>query len=964
MTDRLPLPFGRLIDRTKPLSFTFEGIAYQGFAGDTIASALVGAGRWTLSRSFKYHRPRGPLSMAGQDANSIVQVPGEPNAYADRVALTSGVKVQGLNYFGSIDRDTGRVMELFSRFLPVGFYYKTFYKPKWLWPFWEKVIRRMAGLGHVEKVDGHPYFDKAYAFCDVAVIGGGPAGLAAALAAAEAGAEVALIDEQPILGGALAYARFDIGGLKAESVSADLVARVRAEKRITVYQESVCQGWFADHFLPVTKGNRLYKLRAKATVVATGAMEQPLVFRANDLPGIMLGSAAQRLMRLYGVKPGKRAVVATANDDGYAVALDLIQAGVQVALVVDLRKSPTGPARDAVRAAGITIRDHATLSEAIESANRVSAVQVSEIAGEGALGRDLETVSCDLVCLSIGYAPSSALLHHAGAKLAYDPATAMTQVLSLPSGLYAAGSVGGYVWDLDAVLADGRHVGAAAAANLGFATSVPPAPETDAGIAGITHPWPIFPHPKGKEFVDFDEDLQIKDIVDAAAEGYDHIQLLKRYSTAGMGPSQGRMANVAVIRLLAKATGASIHDVGTTTIRPPIGPEKIGHMAGRSFSPIRLTSMHERHLALGAVMMPAGDWMRPARYGQDESVIAEEATAVRKGLGIIDVSTLGGIEVRGPDAAELLNRMYTGAYAKQPVGHGRYLLMTDVAGIVIDDGVAARIGEQHFYVTATTGGVDRVYRSMQWFNAQWRLAVDVAHVTAAYAAVNLAGPLSRQVLQGLSGTIDWSAEAFPYMGVREGDLAGIPVRAMRVGFVGELGYEIHVPASYGAALWDVLMAAGKPHGIRPFGVEAQRLLRLEKGHIIVSQDTDGITNPLEAGMAWAIAGKKGFYVGKQAVDAAAAAGPTRRLVGFEIAAGDLAKVKECHLVVRDREITGRVTSIAWSPALEKVIGLAYVAPDQVEAGSRFTIKGEGGAIVTATTVRTPFYDPENKRQAL
>jgi sarcosine oxidase subunit alpha len=739
---------------------------------------------------------------------------------------------------------------------------------------------------------------------------------------------------------------------------------VKAETRITVYQESVCQGWFADHFLPVTKGNRLYKLRAKATVVATGAMEQPLVFRANDLPGILLGSAAQRLMRLYGVRPGTRAVVATANDDGYGVALDLLQAGVQVAMVVDLRATAAGPAHDAVAAAGVTIRTHVTLAEAVESGNRVSAVYVAEIAGQGTIGRAIETVACDLVCLSVGYAPSSALLHHAGAKLDYDPKTAMTRVASLPEGLFAAGSVVGHVWDIEAVLADGRHTGAAAAAHAGHAAPVPPAPAPDPSVEGITHPWPIFPHPKGKEFVDFDEDLQIKDVVDAAAEGYDHIQLLKRYSTAGMGPSQGRMANVAVIRLLAKATGASIRDVGTTTVRPPIGPEMIGHMAGRSFSPIRLTTMHDRHLALGAVMMPAGDWMRPARYGQSESVIAEEAMAVRRGLGIIDVSTLGGIEVRGPDAAELLNRMYTGAYAKQPVGHGRYLLMTDAAGIVIDDGVAARLGEQHFYVTATTGGVDRVYRSMQWYNAQWRLAVDVAHVTAAYAAVNLAGPLSRQVLESLSGDIDWSPAAFPYMGVREGRLAGIPVRAMRVGFVGELGYEIHVPASYGGALWDVLMTAGAAHGIRPFGVEAQRLLRLEKGHIIVSQDTDGITNPLEAGMGWAIAGRKGFFVGKHAIDVAAEEGPSRRLVGFSIVRDDLAKVKECHLVVEGQEITGRVTSIAWSPVLEKVVGLAYVAPDHVAPGSGFTIKGDGGVLVAATTVPTPFYDPENKRQQL
>jgi sarcosine oxidase subunit alpha len=390
-------------------------------------------------------------------------------------------------------------------------------------------------------------------------------------------------------------------------------------------------------------------------------------------------------------------------------------------------------------------------------------------------------------------------------------------------------------------------------------------------------------------------------------------------------------------------------------------------MAGRAFEPTRLTSMHRRHEELGAQFMTAGLWMRPAYYGPKENAaraIEDEVRAVRNNAGLIDVSTLGGLDIRGPDAAAFIDRMYTWAYEKQPVGRARYTLMTDIAGVVIDDGVACRLAPNHYYVTATTSAVDQVYRAMTWFNVQWKMDVDVANITAAYSAVNLAGPKARDIVQTLASDIDFSKDAFPYMGVRTGTLAGIPVRVLRVGFVGEAGYEIHCPASFGEALWDILMSAGKPHGIKPFGVEAQRILRLEKGHIIVGQDTDGLTNPIEAGMEWALAKKKSFYVGKRSIDMQAAKGITRKLVGFTVTDSAAPTPKDCHLIIRNGAIVGRITSVVKSPTLGKVVGLAYLPLDMTDTGHRFEIRVDGGTMVSAEVVPTPFYDPDNARQDL
>jgi len=956
---------GLLIDRERPLRFEFDGQACQGFAGDTIASALLGNGRWLLSRSFKYHRPRGPLSMAGQDANTLVQLPEEPNVLADLEAAREGQVVEGQNFNGSLAHDRDAYLGKFSRFMPVGFYYRSFYKPKGMWKVWEPLIRKKAGLGVLDLGFKPQYYDKAYLFVDVAVIGGGPAGLRAALDAANAGAKVLLIEQQPVLGGSLAYARFDIAGTRAASLRQELLATLEGHPNIQVLLEATCNGWFTDNYLPVIQHKRLYKVRASRCLVAAGSFDQPVVFRNNDLPGVMLTSAAQRLMKLYAVKPGQRAVILTGHDDGYLAALDLQEQGVAVAAVVDMRAAPA----DAALAAELKRRDipvhlGSTVYEALHETGmrHVSGVDIRPITGQGKVGAHGLRLACDLLCMSAGYMPVYQLLCQAGGKLAYDVNRDEFTLSDLPAGLDIAGSVNGR-HSLANVLADATRGAADALAALGLQA---PSQPVFSAEAKVNFHWPIFPHPKGKDFVDFDEDLQVRDIVNATRSGYRDIQLVKRFSTVGMGPSQGRHSALPTARLVAHATGRSISETGVTTARPPFQAEKLAHVAGRAFDPYRQTPMHRRHLQAGAKMMPAGIWQRPAYYGKPEErerCMQEEARHVREKVGLIDVSTLGGLDVRGPDAAELLERVYTFGFAKLPVGRTRYALMTNEQGVVIDDGVCARLGEQHFYVTATTSGVESIYQQMLKWNAQWRLDVDITNVTAALAAVNLAGPLSRQVLAKVCEDVDLSAEAFPYLGVRQGEVAGISARILRVGFVGELGYEVHVPARHAERLWDALMQAGTDLGIRPFGVETQRLLRLEKGHVIISQDTDGMTHPAEIDMQWAIGRKKPFFVGKRSIEILEAQPLKRKLVGFTLPQGSPQPL-EGHLVLDGPDITGNVTSCEYSQTLGQIIGLAYAGAHQATPGMHIPIRVEGGAMVHAKVVQLPFHDPDNLRQEL
>jgi sarcosine oxidase subunit alpha len=964
---RLPHINGERIDRSRTVEFSFEGRRCQGFHGDTISSALAAGGVRILGRSFKYHRPRGLLSAANHDVNALVQVRradrSVPNVRADVVPVESGWDISAVNTRGGLAADRLAVLNHLAPFLPVGFYYKAFHSKRWF-PRWERMFRRLSGLGSVDLHAQRQATAKRYDFCDVLVLGAGPSGLAAAVAAAQQGASVLLVDENPAAGGSGWYARGaqDHG---AEQTSA-LIALALAQPRLRVMLNTYAAGYYADHWVALVANDSMVKVRARTLIIAQGAYEQPAVFRGNDLPGVMLASAAQRLLYHQAVLSARRIAVLTANSEGYAAALDALAHGVELAAVLDLRAAPAPAARsrvacDELARRGVPLHFGVQPIQATAQSNGELGRFQYQAAGNAGARQQLEL---DGLWMSVGFAPANALLHQAGARLSYERSVEQFVPAQLPRGVYACGKVNG-VYGLAQRIEDGRDAGAAAAGLLGFGEARERTPAAPADECP-THPYPIFAHPKGKEFVDFDEDLQIRDIENACQEGFDSSELLKRFSTIGMGPSQGKHSQMNALRILSRIRGEPIERLGTTTARPMFHPVPLSHLAGRGFTPERRTALDAEHEALGAVWMPAGNWRRPEYYriaGKSrEQAIADEIGAVRTRVGLIDVGTLGKIELHGPDAAEFLERVYTARFANLKVGMTRYALMLDEAGVVLDDGVVGRLGAESFYFTTTTGNSATLFREFGRLATWWRLSVGLVNLTGHYAALNLAGPASRAVLREHTG-LDLEDAAFPYLGLREATVAGAPCRILRVGFVGELGYEIHLPAEQGLGLWRALLGAGALFGIQPFGVEAQRMLRLEKGHLIVGQDTDGLTNALEIDAPWALKMDKPFFVGQRSLRILQRQPRRQLLVGFSLPPEAAQRPKECHLVLDDGQIAGRVTSVGYSPTLARCIGLALVSP-KVAAGKRLRIRIERGEEIDAELTRPPFYDPAGERQRL
>lgn len=967
------------VDYSQPLEFEFNGKKYTAYRGDTIASALWAAGVRVLGRSFKYHRPRGPFALTSGDSNALVRVDDEPNARAGMVRVEPGMKVQSQNTWPSLNADIMSLTGLGSRFLPVGFYYKTFIRPKALWPTYEKVLRHAAGLGYVTTDTPDTYFDKKYEFADVLVVGGGPAGMSAALGAAEAGAEVLLLDENPHLGGHLAYERHTVenkdgAGMAAFALAGQLARQVSDHPRIKVGLNTNVFGIYDHGWIGATQNEtRLLKIRTRALVVANGAFEQPLVFENSDLPGIILGSAAQRLMHLYGVAPGKRAVVLSANRDGLQVALDLRAAGVQVALVLELRDEPDNDLLAELAGAGIPVRTDAVITRA-QGSKELTGLFVSAAAKESPLTTGgvqfipgtKEFVRCDLLVMSIGWTPATGLLFQAHTKLEYNESRAEFLPASLPPKVHAAGRVNG-AHGVKTELLEGELAGLQAAADAGFGSG-PPAnlskqvDSLKAAEPARTSALVYVPGDSKKSFISFDEDVSIKDVRDAVAEGYKSMELLKRYSTLSMGPSQGKYESANSMALCAEANAWSIPETGTTTSRPPFSPVMLGALAGRVMEPVKYTPMHDWHVQRGAKMMNAGLWKRPEHYGDP----AAEVLGTRNHLGIIDVGTLGKLHLTGKDVPQLLERLYTNKWGKLGEGRVRYGVMCNEEGIVSDDGVSANLGNDRWYMTATTGGASAVYETIEWYlQSGWTYDVHVINMTDHYAAMNLTGPHAREMLQPLTD-IDLSNAAFPYMAARQGKVAGVPAIVMRIGFTGELGYEMHVPAGYGLYLWETLLEAGKKHNIIPFGVEAQRIMRLEKGHFIVGQDTDGLTDPFMAHLDWAVKMDKPDFLGKPSLVRVQKRGVTQRLVGYEMLDPNLVPEEANQIVVPNPEwpigleIIGRITSSRYSPTLKKSIGLCWLPLDKTEPGAEFTVRIRG-ELHPGKVVSLPFYDPEGER---
>ncbi len=941
---RLPPQPGERIDRARPLTFSFDGAEVAGFEGDTIASALLASGRQVLSRSFKYHRPRGELCGCGRCGNSLVQVDGAPGVRACGEPARAGMRVTHQNAWPSLDLDAMRVTDLIGGpFTPVGFYYKTFIRPRRLWPLYERVLRRAAGLGRLPRWQADREWRTQYRrrHCDVLVIGGGVAGLAAALAAARLGADVVLCDEDAEPGGELL-----VEG--AHSRARELAGEAR-EAGVEILARAPALGYF-DGLVPVWQGDTLHQVRARRHVVATGAIEQPLVFADNDLPGVMLASGARRLGALYALAPGASAVVATLGDEGLEAALALHGLGVRVAAVADLRDDAgERPAAAALGAAGVPLLAGATVVRA-QGRRGVERVRVARLDAAGvAIAGSEQELACELLAVSGGSQPASSIVQQAGPSASVHTAGAVAG----HSGA-ATAERSGALAGLDAALA----LGCGGEAERRAAREQRALLDEEAAKARATPraPAPAFARDArrgGRAFVDLDEDVTIKDVRQAVAEGFASIELSKRYTTATMGPTQGRYSQAALARVLAAATGATLAEVGATTARPPWTPVPMGVLAGRPFEPAKRSAIHARHRALGASVRWAGDWRRAYDYGDVES----ETLAVQETGGLIDVSTLGKLIVRGADAGELLDRLYPNRMSNLKPGRIRYGVLCTDAGRITDDGTVCRLDEQSFYVTTTSGGAAAVEQWFSWWLADWRLDARLTDVTQGVAAVNLAGPRVREVLQSVT-ELDCSPEAFSYLDARHAHVAGIPCLLLRIGFVGELGYEIHCPAAHGERLWDALLAAGAEAGVRPFGLEPQRILRLQKQHVLVGQDTDSESTPYGASMPWAIKlDKPQEFIGRFALAQQAEREPSQRLVGFTAPSEQLPN--EGAVVLDAGRPAGQVTSARRSPKLARTIGLAWVPARLAEDDARIQISDEGRTLEAVVTTR-PFYDPDGE----
>jgi sarcosine oxidase subunit alpha len=949
---RLPAQSGERIDRSREVRFSFDGREYAAFEGDTIGSALYAAGRRTFSRSFKYHRPRGLMCCAGQCPNCLVQVDDAPGVRACTEPVREGMRVVHMNASPSLDFDAMRATDLFGGpFTPPGFYYKTFIRPRRLWPLYEKVLRRAAGLGRVRKAQAEREWRTEYRrrHADVLVVGGGAAGLSAAIAAAELGADVVLADEGPEPGGRLLAE----GG---EQRARELAARAR-DAGVELLTNAPALGTF-DGLVPVWQGNTLHQVRARYQVYATGAVEQPLLFPGNDLPGVMLSGGARRMLALYAVVPGTRAVVATVDDRGLEAAPALLEAGIEIACVADLRpKWPSEPMRR-LDDAGVELISDATVLEA-RGRFQLEGVVVGAPGADDGEGR---TIGCDLLVVSGGSSPATSLITQAGGRTAYDAERGHFALAELPPAAYAAGEVAGD-GELERAELSGAVAGAEAAHALGFGDAVS-RDRVSAEREGLEHapadrtptaePPPVTSARKGKCFACLCEDVTAKDIRLSVEEGYDSIELSKRYTTTTMGPCQGRMCQLPAVRLMAKETGQSLEEVGTTTARPPWVAVPMGALAGRPFEPAKRSSIHARHRELGGNIMWAGDWRRAYDYGNPRS----EALAVHEAAGLIDVSTLGKLIVRGPDAGELLDRLYPNRFSNLKPGRIRYGVMASDAGRIMDDGTVCRLDDDAFYVTTTSSGAGAVYEWFSWWLADWGLRVHLTDVTQGLGAVNLAGPRARVIMARVT-ELDCSGEAFTYLDGKRAEVAGVPCLILRIGFVGEVGYEIHFPAAQGEHLWNALLDAGRRDGLKPFGLEPQRLLRLQKMHILVGQDTDSESNPFGAAMPWIVKlDKEQDFIGRWALERFAEQPSETALVGFTLADGQVPT--EGAAVLRDGEgPMGQVTSARYSPQLGKVIGMAWVPAALAKDGAGVTI-ADNGRRLAAEVVTKPFYDPDGE----
>ncbi|MYA36045.1 MAG: sarcosine oxidase subunit alpha family protein [Gammaproteobacteria bacterium] len=995
---------GGRIDRSRPLKFSLDGKAYTGFAGDTLASALVANGVMLVGRSFKLRRPRGIVGSGAEEPNAIMQVgegaEAQPNLLATQVELRDGLVAHTARGWPSVRFDFGAISDSFGRILGAGFYYKTFMYPRSWWKFYERAIRRTTGFGQAPQTPDPDTYEHMNAHCDVLVAGGGPAGLMAALAAASSGARVILANDDSEFGGSLLSGAEQIDGAPAVDWVAGVVTELRELKDCILLPRATVLGYHDHDFLTVAErcdlgeaaerrdrahpgetAERLWRIRAKRVILAQGGFERPLAFCNNDRPGVMLASAVSTYVHRYAVLPGRRAVVFTNNDSAYRTALDLAGAGAVVEAIVDSRPAGGGELADRAQSLGIPVLPGRVVCD-VTGRNRVKSVRIAEWKGDSWENtRSTVRIDCDLLAVSGGWSPAVHLHAQAGGELDWDE----TQFCFLPGQArqsHDSAGAGNGRQSPGECLADGLRAGLEAAAKLGLEAAAIEAPVADSpGEALIEALWRV-PAEKDadrcpKQFIDFQNDTTVADIRLAVREGYRDVEHVKRYTALGFGTDQGKLGNINGMAVLADALGKPVSEVGTTTFRPVYTPVRFGAVAGESvgglYDPVRKTVLHDWHEAAGAPMEVVGQWHRPwyfPRDGEDlHAAVARECLAVRNSVGAMDASTLGKIDARGPDVVEFLERIYTHNVGRMKLGRCAYGIMLGEDGMVMDDGVMARLGENHFYLTTTTGGAARVLDWLElWLQTEWpELNVYLTSLTEHYSTIAVAGPNSRALLEALGCDIPLDKESFPFLTVRTANLAGMPVQLFRVSFSGELAFEINIGSHFAPDMWRKVMEAGREFDIAPYGTETMHVLRAEKGFVIVGQDTDGSVTPVDLGMNWLLSKEKDF-LGKRSLRRPDCLREDRKqLVGL-LSSDQRTVLPEGTQLIEDIVRTepvpmcGHVTSSYDSACLGHPVALALVAGGRARKGENLFAALPGREPLPVQVVSPAFYDPRGERQ--